>query len=201
MVKYGCQPKSKNSDPRSYAIEEVEEEAAKTRRRIVTAAAGEFRKHGIEATGLADLMQAAGLTHGGFYKHFELKRQVVAEACAEAVQVLVERLEAAPSEGLCWVVSLDPPQRQSGHGLPACRARERACPLRQKDTRSGDGRLLEACRRPCGEVRQGTAGGRRERALVAVSTMIGAVTMSRVVTDAKLSADILIEAEKCLGDK
>jgi TetR/AcrR family transcriptional regulator, transcriptional repressor for nem operon len=49
------------------------EEAAETRRRIVTAAAGEFRKHGIVATGLSDLMQAAGLTHGGFYKHFESK--------------------------------------------------------------------------------------------------------------------------------
>ena len=38
------------------------------------------------ATGLADLMQAAGLTHSGFYKHFESKGQVVAEACTEAVR-------------------------------------------------------------------------------------------------------------------
>ena len=42
------------------------EEAVQTRKRIVTAAAGEFRKNGIVATGLADLMTAAGLTHGGF---------------------------------------------------------------------------------------------------------------------------------------
>ena len=41
----------------------------------------------------------------------------------------------------------------------------------------------------------------RRRALVAVSTMIGAVTMSRVVTDAELSADILREAEKSLTDR
>ena len=75
------------------------EEAAETRRRIVTAAAGEFREHGIVATGLSDLMQAAGLTHGGFYKHFESKDQVVAEACAEAVRVLMEKLEAAPCKG------------------------------------------------------------------------------------------------------
>ena len=56
------------------------EEAAQTRKRIVTAASEEFRKNGIVATGLNDLMSAAGLTHGGFYKHFESKDQLVAEA-------------------------------------------------------------------------------------------------------------------------
>ncbi len=45
-------------------------EAAQTRQRIIATAAREFRKRGIVATGLADLMKAAGLTHGGFYKHF-----------------------------------------------------------------------------------------------------------------------------------
>ena len=65
------------------------EEAAQTRKRIVTAAAAEFRKNGIVATGLNDLMKAAGLTHGGFYKHFESKDQLVAEACAEAVETLI----------------------------------------------------------------------------------------------------------------
>ena len=43
------------------------QEAAQTREKIVAAAAAEFRLHGIGATGLADLMAAAGLTHGGFY--------------------------------------------------------------------------------------------------------------------------------------
>ena len=61
------------------------QETAKTRERIVRAAAGEFREHGIVATGLADLMAAAGLTHGGFYRHFDSKDQLVAEACALAV--------------------------------------------------------------------------------------------------------------------
>ena len=63
-------------------------EAAKTRERIVTAAAAEFRQHGIAATGLADLMKAAGLTHGGFYRHFESKDQLVAEACSAAIATM-----------------------------------------------------------------------------------------------------------------
>ena len=73
------------------------EEAAETRKRIVKAAACEFRAKGVVATGLADLMKAAGLTHGGFYKHFESKDQLVAEAFADAVGEMLGRMEAAPS--------------------------------------------------------------------------------------------------------
>src|SRR5258708_25716257 len=79
------------------------EEAAQTRKRIVTAASEKFRKNGIVATGLNDLMSAAGLTHGGFYKHFESKDQLIAEACAEAVGSLTEMMTAVaadkPSKG------------------------------------------------------------------------------------------------------
>src|SRR3984957_2011925 len=75
------------------------EEAAQTRKRIVTAAATEFRKNGIVATGLNDLMKAAGLTHGGFYKHFESKDQLVTEACAEAVEKMIEYVSIAAAGG------------------------------------------------------------------------------------------------------
>src|SRR5271169_640265 len=75
------------------------EETAQTRARIVSAAAAEFRRNGIVATGLNDLMGAAGLTHGGFYKHFESKDQLVRESCIEAVQTaILERLAAAASQ-------------------------------------------------------------------------------------------------------
>src|SRR6202161_2023504 len=73
------------------------EEAAQTRKRIVAAASGEFRKRGIVATGLNDRMRAAGLTHGGFYKHFESKDQLVAEACAEAVETIIGVMTAQPT--------------------------------------------------------------------------------------------------------
>ena len=72
-------------------------EAAKTRERIVTAAAAEFRQHGIAATGLADLMKAAGLTHGGFYRHFASKDQLVAEACSAAIATMTERVASSAS--------------------------------------------------------------------------------------------------------
>src|ERR1700742_853125 len=77
------------------AMRKSREEAAETRKRIVKAAACAFREKGIVATGLADLMKAAGMTHGGFYKHFESKDQLIAEACAEAVEALIEKMSAA----------------------------------------------------------------------------------------------------------
>ena len=57
------------------------EEAARTRARIIATAASKFREDGVVATGLSGIMGAAGLTHGGFYKHFESKDQLVVEAC------------------------------------------------------------------------------------------------------------------------
>ena len=46
-------------------------ETEETRKRIVEMAADEFRQHGIVTSGIADLMAAVGLTHGGFYRHFD----------------------------------------------------------------------------------------------------------------------------------
>src|ERR1700759_1051752 len=75
-------------------------EAAETRQRIVEAASTEFRSNGIESTGLAHLMAAAGLTYGGFYKHFDSKEQVVEESLAFALESMLEAwmrtLSAAP---------------------------------------------------------------------------------------------------------
>ena len=106
------------------------EEAAQTRKRIVTVAAGEFRKNGIVATGLNDLMKAAGLTHGGFYKHFESKDQLVTEACAEAVDTIVEFVTDAAAGGthVAKTYLSTEPARQSGRGMPVGCDRERAWP-------------------------------------------------------------------------
>jgi len=73
------------------------EEAAETRERIVDTAAHEFGQHGIAETGLADVMAAVGLTHGGFYKHFESKGQLVAEAIEKSMDS--QRLSMEKAKG------------------------------------------------------------------------------------------------------
>src|SRR5262249_21805838 len=60
------------------------EDAARTRDEIVAAAAALFRARGIDAVSIADVMGEVGLTVGGFYKHFDSKEALVAEAIERA---------------------------------------------------------------------------------------------------------------------
>jgi TetR/AcrR family transcriptional regulator, transcriptional repressor for nem operon len=82
------------------------QEAAVTRQRIIKAAAAAFRKNGIAGTGLSDLMAAAGLTHGGFYRHFDSKDQIVAEACTAAAGSGVQVMLASKcASATYWIIS------------------------------------------------------------------------------------------------
>ena len=69
-----------------------------TRARIVEAAAAEFRQHGIAQVGVADLMRRAGLTHGGFYAHFDSKEDLLAEALIYASEQVNSMLETPPQD-------------------------------------------------------------------------------------------------------
>jgi TetR/AcrR family transcriptional repressor of nem operon len=60
------------------------QQADENRERIVKVASGLFAAHGVGAVGIADVMKAAGMTQGGFYKHFESKDVLAAEACGFA---------------------------------------------------------------------------------------------------------------------
>lgn len=60
--------------------------------RIVTAAARAIRRGGFEGVGVADIMKEAGLTHGGFYAHFDSRNAMMAEAMARAGQESAARL-------------------------------------------------------------------------------------------------------------
>src|SRR5215470_483291 len=169
------------------SVRKSREEAAQTRRRIVEAAACEFRKNGIVAT---------GLTHGGFYKHFASKDEVVAEATTAALDALLEGMAAHPTVRAAVAAYLSTRHRDN----PAS-----GCPLAAigSELSRSDGKARAAA--TAGFVRlveilagkAGTADARR-RALVAAATMIGAVMISRMVTDPQLSAEILREAEKSL---
>lgn len=60
--------------------------------RIVTAAARAIRRGGFEGVGVADIMKEAGLTHGGFYAHFDSRNAMMAEAMDRAGQESAARL-------------------------------------------------------------------------------------------------------------
>jgi TetR/AcrR family transcriptional regulator, transcriptional repressor for nem operon len=71
---------------------------AESRKTIVETASRLFRAHGFESVGVADVMQAAGMTHGGFYRHFPSKEALVAEAMAHAFSEAAARLEVDGAE-------------------------------------------------------------------------------------------------------
>src|SRR5437868_500885 len=80
-------------------------QAAANREKILEAASTLFRKHGFDGIGVADIMKAAGLTHGGFYGHFTSKEELAAEACAHVRRdPWVSWKDAPPEERLEGIV-------------------------------------------------------------------------------------------------
>src|SRR6266853_1987245 len=74
------------------------EEAAETRARIIRKASKEFNQHGIAGTGLADVMKSAGMTHGGFYKHFQSKDGLGVEALQRSLVRACQAMEDSAGE-------------------------------------------------------------------------------------------------------
>ena len=68
-----------------------EAEKQKSHERIIDAAARLFRENGISATSVSDVMQAAGLTQGGFYRHFSSKEDLVAAAFERSADELLNK--------------------------------------------------------------------------------------------------------------
>src|ERR1700688_3501563 len=70
-----------------------------THKRIVSIASKRFREKGLAGFGIAELMKEAGLTVGGFYKHFDSRDDLVAEAVTSAFGDWQRRVEAAAVSG------------------------------------------------------------------------------------------------------
>ncbi|HEV6964069.1 TetR/AcrR family transcriptional regulator, partial [Roseateles sp.] len=79
-------------------------QAEANRERILDSAAQLFRERGFDGIGLNELMQAAGLTRGGFYGHFESKDDLAAQACRRAMRDGREQWKRQPDRSLAaWV--------------------------------------------------------------------------------------------------
>lgn len=183
-------------------------ETAETRRRIVETAARELHRKGIDATGVSEVMSAAGLTRGGFYRHFDSKEHLVAEACTAGLEAIVARAEAAASgnsgaDGLDAIaenyLALDHRNDQSG-GCPLAGLGSelaRANDETRAAATAGLLRLIALIAKQTGRRKPEAA---HSDALFALSAMVGAVTLSRIATDPDLSAAILTETRKHLGN-
>src|ERR1700742_1900717 len=84
------------------------DDKARSHERIVEIAAARLRESGTAGPGVAELMKAAGLTHGGFYKHFDSRDDLVAEAVERALR---------ENEGFMATLTADAPDARSALAL------------------------------------------------------------------------------------
>jgi TetR/AcrR family transcriptional regulator, transcriptional repressor for nem operon len=175
-----------------------------THDRIVHAAARAIRRSGYSGTGVADIMKDAGLTHGGFYAHFDSREAMLAEAAdragAESVATL-ERIAAAapPEKGLQALTRaylskehLEGPDSGCPMAALGSEMPRQAPEVRRAATR----RIKEAVDLVARQLPDWGTPGAHEQALATVSMMVGAMVLARAVDDPKLSDAIRSAALK-----
>jgi TetR/AcrR family transcriptional repressor of nem operon len=171
-------------------------EKAASRERILDAAARQIRVQGLESLSVGELMKAAGLTHGGFYGHFESRDALVAAALQRALEQGDARFAAAPVKQPGSVKSivnryLSPVHRD--HVADGCAVAALACDAARSDdatVRREMSRRVEAAIAALAEA-MGDAPGASDAALVQWCAMIGAITLARISPDRRRSDEIL----------
>lgn len=172
-------------------------EKARNRERILDAAAARIREDGPDAISIAGLMEAVGLTHGGFYNHFHSRAELLTEALKRALESGANtRRRAADGDGdgdggeasfdafvRDYLSASHRDHPESGCAIAALAA----------EVARGD----EALRAPMTERvhqfidRATEALGNRRQAMLAVSAMVGALTLSRVLTEPRAADELL----------
>jgi TetR/AcrR family transcriptional repressor of nem operon len=176
-------------------------QAEENRERILDNAAQLFRERGFDGIGLNDLMQAAGLTRGGFYGHFESKDDLAAQATRRALQANREQWKKQTDRSLAaWVKAyLSDAHRDhigAGCGLVALAGdAARGAPAVQEVFAEGVENLVSALQ---AQMPAADAAERREQALVMLSTLVGALLLSRAVGETGLSRELRDAARKRL---
>ena len=166
-----------------------------THQRIVSVAAKAIRRSGYGGTGVADIMKDAGLTHGGFYAHFESRDAMLAEAakqaCAESTAVIAEVLSTAPSEMALetmlrtYLSKEHVAQTDAGCPLAALGSEtSRQGPEVRRVITRYTKEMVDLAARQFPDWGQPAA---HERAMATVATMVGALLLAKAVDDPALS--------------
>jgi TetR/AcrR family transcriptional repressor of nem operon len=172
-----------------------------THERIVDVAARAIRSSGYHGTGVADIMKAAGLTHGGFYAHFNSRDALLTEAADRAGFESVQQLQqlAAGASGPSALKAMVEGYLSREHlelvdGGCHAAALGSEMPRQAPEVRhAATRRLKETVDLIARQMPDWGQPSAHERALVTLATMVGALVLARAVDDPKLS-DALREA-------
>lgn len=182
------------------------EQAAENREKILNLAAQMYREKGFDGIGIADLMKAAGLTHGGFYGHFSSKEDLMAQACTRAVDDLFAQGSArrAESEGDPFEIFVEyylsrKHRDNSGSGCLmaalGCDAARQSPSVRAVFTDNAK-RMINGMK----DLLRGRVDEKQlqKQTLITLATLVGAQVIARAVNDEKLSQDVLAAATDSL---
>lgn len=171
-------------------------QAQENRARIVETASALFRERGYDGVGVAELMAAAGFTHGGFYKHFRSKADLMAEAAACGISQTATQTEGVdiPEFIKRYVSREHRDARSNGCTMAALCGDAARQPAAIKATfAAGIESVLAALESEgdtLGAVDQGEA---RAKTIDMLAHLIGAVVLSRACPDDSPLADEILE--------
>jgi TetR/AcrR family transcriptional repressor of nem operon len=184
------------------------EQVARNRERILEAASEGFRKHGFDGLKVADLMKAAGLTHGGFYGYFDSKDDLAAAACEAALKSQGDRLRAARDGNAAVELKAyferylshrnrDNPENACLFPALSAEVARQGAPVRAVFTEG-----LKDYLGALGDISdRDTKGESPKNAMVILSTLVGAMLLSRAVDDEALSNTLLEVAKDALKSR
>jgi TetR/AcrR family transcriptional repressor of nem operon len=175
--------------------------------RILDIAAAQLRRSGVDSVAVAELMKEAGLTHGGFYRHFNSRDVLITEAAQRALSQGSARAIAAADlggkRGYMAVVNGYLSAQHRDHPESGC-----AVATSAQDVARIGGAARAAYSQQVREYltvleglidKQGSPAGRRE-AVLTLSVLVGALSMARAIDDPALSEQILADAAAALTD-
>ncbi|MBB3594284.1 TetR/AcrR family transcriptional repressor of nem operon [Rhizobium sp. BK529] len=181
------------------------EKFAENREKILTAASVLFRENGFDGVGVADIMKAAGLTHGGFYGHFESKDDLALEVSRNLIERVEERwreqiashperpLQALLDHYIHWRTVDDP----GGSCVFASLTQEVS--RSEGAVRATFSEGLSTLVAVLQDIVPGeTSEERRANATTTLSSMMGAVILARAVEDRALAEQFLVTMRRKL---
>lgn len=182
------------------------EHKVEVHRKILKDASRRVRAEGIAGAAVSSVMRDAGLTNGGFYKHFGSKNDLLRESLSEAFQEIAERLTQVAEKskpGTAWKEIV-----KAYLSLEHCDHTESGCPLAAlaPELARADHAMKGAIRREMIQYKSrllplmpGRRAADKERAFSAIfSTMIGAVAIARILPERAARARVLASARDFL---
>jgi TetR/AcrR family transcriptional regulator, transcriptional repressor for nem operon len=172
-------------------------EAEQTRLRIVAAAADEVRRKGLAEANMGEVMSAAGLTHGGFYRHFSNREQLFEEGLQQAMASSGKMMaDRAAAGGISNAIKgyLSPQHRDEA--VPRCPYAAMGSELARHPTLKDQAWAGVSSQIATLAQSLGGDDDAQDRATVMFALMMGAMTLSRMATNKESSNSILALARR-----